>query len=222
MLISHEGRWIFFACSKTGTTSIEAALGEYDEGESIRRELVEKLGLSDQLSRKKVKASPAVKHIRPYLFRQFVPAKIWDEYYKFVFVRNPWDWVVSQYFFNFKPGYLKRMGVRKFTPKDVLEVRQKLARIRKVKREPWVDDGGFQHAYVTDRDGSTLVDYVGRFENLENDFKTVCKTIGVQPVSLPVINTTEHKMYRKHYTAASRDAVYDAYRKDIELFDYEY
>jgi hypothetical protein len=222
VLISHKHRFIFFACGKTGTTSIEAALAKYDEGDSIRRELADDLHSSGKILKPNAKLSRGIKHIRPCLLRRLFPGDLWSEYYKFAFVRNPWDWMVSQYFFNFKAGYLKRIGVVKLSPRDLDRVRNKLKSLTTIGYESWVYDGGFQHSYVLDADGKPAVDYVGRFEHLNDDFSTICENIGIEPAELPALNSSQHGGYRRHYNAASRDAVYRAYWKDIEALGYEY
>lgn len=222
MLISHEHRFIFFACGKTGTTSIEAALKKYDEGDSIRRDIEMQLRSSGRMINPDAKLSRTIKHIRPGLFRELVPAELWKRYYKFVFVRNPWDWMVSQYFFNFKASYIKRIGLVKLSPDDVARVREKLTKLRTVRPAGPVADGGFQYSYAMDADGSPLVDYVGRFETLHDDYGWICKHIGIEAAALPSLNTSKHGRYRRHYSSASREAVYSAYWKDIEVLGYEF
>ncbi len=85
MILSHSHKFIFICSSKVGTTSMEHVLqplqegGEYDFGAG---------GLFPP------------KHVPPALLRAAVSEQIWAQYFKFVFVRNPWDWVVSQWFYN--------------------------------------------------------------------------------------------------------------------------
>lgn len=222
MLISHKHRFIFFACGKTGTTSIEAALKQYDEGGPVKQEIERQLRSSGRLIKPGVKLSRTIKHIAPQLFRELVPDDMWNGYYKFVFVRNPWDWMVSQYFFNFKAGYLKRRGLVKLTAADVDRVREKLRTLKTVRTETRAAEGGFQYRFTVDADGAPLVDYVGRFENLRDDYRTICRNIGIETVDLPALNTSGHRQYRKHYNAASREAVYKAYWKDVEVLGYRF
>ena len=68
--------------------SIEAALGRYQEG-----------------SRYEVGAPNLYhgKHIPPAVLREQVGEAIWEEYFKFTFCRNPFDWFVSQWFWNTRP-----------------------------------------------------------------------------------------------------------------------
>ena len=43
-----------------------------------------------------------------------------------------------------------------------------------------------QIGWIVDGSGNVVVDYVGQFENLENDFKVICERLGVEDTSLPM------------------------------------
>ena len=86
MIISHTHRFIFFRNGKTGTTSIDKALQKYQEGEEYN---ISSIGLFYKA------------HVPPALVRSMLPKQIWSSYFKFSFVRNPWDWIASQWAYNF-------------------------------------------------------------------------------------------------------------------------
>ena len=81
MILSHRRKFIYFAAGKTGTGSIETALHRYKESGALAR-------------------GPHGKHIPPLWVRPEFPEEQWSHYFKFGFVRNPWDWVLSNYFWN--------------------------------------------------------------------------------------------------------------------------
>jgi len=66
-----------------------------------------------------------------------------------------------------------------------------------------------------------LVNFVGRFENLEKDFQTVCIKIGVT-ASLPKINVSSHESYQKYYNDETIEIVNDVFKQDVFTFGYVY
>jgi len=85
MILSHSYRFIFICSSKVGTTSMEQILQPFQEGAEYD------FGIQGLF--------PA-KHVPAAMLRAALPESVWRDYFKFVFVRNPWDWFVSQWFYN--------------------------------------------------------------------------------------------------------------------------
>lgn len=78
-----------------------------------------------------------------------------------------------------------------------------------------------QSSFIFDESGNILVDFIGRFERLEQDFKIVCNTLGVPIGEIPVIRASERdKDYRKYYSSYTKKKVMDFYAEDIEYGDY--
>jgi hypothetical protein len=79
-----------------------------------------------------------------------------------------------------------------------------------------------QKSLVTDRHGDSIVDYVGKFESIEDDFKEVCKRVGVS-ATLPHINRTiGRKSYHEYYSPKSKELVDKHFKEDIEMFGYSF
>ena len=79
-----------------------------------------------------------------------------------------------------------------------------------------------QLPHLLDKKGNLMVDFIGRFERLEEDFKCLSQCIGIQYASLPHTKQSDRKDYREYYTDALRDRVAALYKDDIEYFDYSF
>lgn len=77
-----------------------------------------------------------------------------------------------------------------------------------------------QHAFITDRHCRVLVDFVGRFERLEEDFALVCRHLGIEAQLPPRTHTLRD--YTGFYDQSRRDLVAEHLKTDIELFGYSF
>ena len=75
--------------------------------------------------------------------------------------------------------------------------------------------------FICDENGEVMVDFIGRFENLETDFNRISDQIGISN-QLPHVNRTKHTKYRDYYNAESKKLVHAIALRDIEMFDYEF
>ena len=78
-----------------------------------------------------------------------------------------------------------------------------------------------QSDMVTDENGNILVDFVGRYENLHHDLEKIANILHLD-VSLPRLNSSQHKDYRSYYNKRSKDLVAKYFQKDIEIFGYHF
>ena len=141
-----------------------------------------------------------------------------ENYFKFAFVRNPWDRFASCYF------YLKAGGMN-----EAYDVRdRKIFLDQHDSFEDFILNTNFnrlfaqQHfkpqSYYLDKE----IDFIGRFENLQEDFNIVCDKIGVPQQHIPHKNKSDHKHYTEYYTNRTRGIVEEKYKKDIEYFGYKF
>jgi len=216
MVISHTHRFAFIHIPRTAGCSVSVALGGCAEPV-----------MQYWANRWLDQAGIHVNHYAPLRWRRFrlhtsaailrrqVPAACFDGLFKFTFVRNPWELLVSHY---------------RFVANNPAHHRNRLAR-RLESFERYVDyeirrDKISQSRMVTDHEGRLLVDFVGRMESLERDFATICRRIGVE-ARLPHLNrsagsSSVHDDYREHYTAPLIDRVANHFAEDIARFGYTF
>ncbi len=147
-----------------------------------------------------------------------------NQYYKFTFVRNPWERVYSAFTFLKKGGWNdfdkkwaeKRLALYPNFESFILEGLQKDSTL--------LQENHFipQSSFIT-INGKVSLDFIGRVENIEQDFQIVCHQLGIER-TLNHLNFTKEKKqdYRLVYTEEMKNIVHQLYRKDIELLNYNF
>lgn len=113
--------------------------------------------------------------------------------------------------------YRELSSVKKFSAQDIDFLFQYLA--ANYRSLPY-RKGKFQISYVLDADDKMIIDYIGRFESLENDFNEIVKNIGLTGVTLPKVNVSKHRSFEEYYTEESAQRVYELWRQDFEVLGY--
>ena len=197
-MISHNLRCILIHIPKTGGSSITRVLDPtvqvggdgrqfgYDEGSMAQTNVY----LED-------------KHVSATYLKQKYP-HIFDKYFKFALVRNPWSHIVAQYewhtFIKTFTGrfdqYVSIYRLYQYSMLDQLTV-----------------------------NGHLAVDYIGRFEQLQESFDYVCEQLGISKQMLPHLNLNPKKKYSHYtdyYTDNTRRLVELMHRRDIIQFGYKF
>ena len=79
-----------------------------------------------------------------------------------------------------------------------------------------------QYHFISDWHGKNTMDFIGKFENLQEDFNTLCDKIGIPERQLPHQNKSEHGYYSEYYNNETREIVEEKYAKDIDYFKYSF
>ena len=195
MQISNEYKFIFFAVPKTATQSSWRTFRPY----------VDILDNS---------------HVQPPKVKKEYP-ELWDSCFKFCFVRNPWDRMVSHYFY-----YLATIETWHTV----------LPRMLGGGSEISFQDYLYEHVLMGEPTGpkecnhckeqtawSDYVDYVARYENYKEEVYNIFNLIGIkEEPKFHLENKTEHKSYSEYYDDKSIMIVYEKFKEDIEMYNYEF
>lgn len=156
-----------------------------------------------------------------YYTKVFNPNEI-STYFKFTFVRNPWDRLVSAYFFLKKGGFNNKD--KEWFDKELSQYSTFeefiIKWLSKENIEKWHHFRP-QCSYICDYMGEIKVDYIGYLENINNDFEFIKNKLGLK-VDLPNNNKSEHASYKKYYTLETQKIVSEIYDQDIKMFGYTF
>ena len=230
MIISHKHKFIFLKTTKTAGTSIEIALSKFcgpddvitgfaSEDEKIRQELgyrgrqnylspLWEYNLKD-IGRFLVKGRAKRKfynHITASEVRAHVGQQIWDSYFKFCVERDPWDRVVSLYYYTYKS-----------------EPRPKFSEYIDSNVPLSLKHFGFELYTI---DGQIAVDKICRFENLAEELEVIRTQLGFpEKLNLPRAKSRFRKnrrSYRDYYSEEEKKKIAELFSDEIGLLGYKF
>lgn len=233
MIISHKHKFIFLKTNKTAGTSIEIGLSKFcgpndvitpisSEDERVRKELGypgprnylspiwayrtrDLINFFAKKSNRKLKRK-YYNHIPADKVRTRVGEQVWDNYYKFCFERNPWDRLVSLY-------YWRRRKNPKMTLNEFIDSGLPLV----------LKNKGINIYTINEK---VAVDRVCLYENLIDELETIQLRIGIpEKIILPKTKSKFRKSkedYRNVFNAEQRDRIAEIFHDEIKLFGYKF
>jgi hypothetical protein len=206
MIISFQHKFVFVAVPKTGTHAVRQALRAH-----LGPDDIEQVGLFVQ-KRFPIPELAAIQHGHVSLqqLRPHLPAEQFSSFFKFAFVRNPFDRFVSYCSFmtRFQGEFLAR-------PQRVMAHFLQNPPRQHVLFWP-------QHSFIASPDGKLLTDYVGRVEEMQQSYDEIARRIGIPSSELGRVNASKRNDYRSYYTPPLVNGVAKLYARDLELFGYEF
>jgi hypothetical protein len=183
-MISDKYKCIFVEVPKTGSSSIRMIVGSSSEP-----------------------------HLNICQISHLIEPEKFSSYFKFGFVRNPWDRAVSL--------YERREG---------LQMRNKMSFdqfIHWMKLSSCTCIHPVPHRYQLDwflsPHGDVMVDYIGKFETIDQDWKKISEKIGINSV-LPKLNVNNERVrdYTRYYNKETMSIVSERFAVDIDYFGYKF
>lgn len=231
-MISHANKCVFVHIPKSAGTSVIATLKDANDYENYK-------ALRQNFRPDDNKFTPPPPHLRAYdhVTYGLIDEQAFNSYFKFAFVRNPWDRIVSEY------KYRRHPGMRSF----------KKFLFKAFPIPSWTDEYCHvipQYDFLYSEDGKLLVDFVGKFENIDEGYAHIRKQLGLPPKKLPhknrslslfrrdnnlyqILKTIKDAMsieqkrntfkhYTEYYDAETIEFVEQLYIRDVETFNYSF
>ncbi len=213
MIISHKYKFIFIHIQKCAGTSITYGLNPYLGAEDIVLGCTPK---GEKLSQEWGETKGLYKHVTAKKAKQAIEAmdeNIWNDYFKFSFIRNPWDLVVSTYHWWKKTKW-----------NDENKTGDKIRALNNFEEyvlSPYLRTNTCSQ-FVMDGQGHSMVDFIGRYESLTKDFAYICGKVGLPNINMPVKNTSEHNPYQDYYNEKTKAIVKERFKWDLKNFKYSF
>ena len=149
-------------------------------------------------------------------YKSYYGEDTFNTLYKFCFVRNPYKRLFSAYTFlkqgginnqdlEFSKSYLKEyINFNEF----VLKGLEKKEIMNWVHFKP-------QYTFICDKNDKVVMDFIGKVENLNTDFNTVCKQLNIKS-ELQTLNKS--KIIKNEFSEEIKNIIKLKYQKDFNLF----
>jgi len=205
MIVNHRYKFIFIRTRKVASTSVEIALSKYCDSNDI----ITTMGAHDG-----GKTRSELGYQQPCNYTDFMPhepaetackklkyLQIWDHYFKFSIIRDPFEYLISDYFWK-NPNMEKSFDT--FVDKNIRD-----------KKNNW---------FIHTIDNKPAMDYYVRYENLIDDLNTVSKQVGLPGLLGDEVSKIHEKsQYRKNRSVGISKETYKKisqyYRSEIDLVD---
>jgi chondroitin 4-sulfotransferase 11 len=151
-------------------------------------------------------------------YRDDIGAERWARRFRFAVVRNPWDRAVSQFHYR---KMINETGLQN----SKLAFKEWLRHVYVERSPEYMDEERMflpQWAWVADEQNERIVDYVGKFEQLQTTWDEICDRLERKRTVLPHVKKSSRKDYRNYYDPESRAIIAEFFREDIERFGYTF
>ena len=214
-MISEPKKFIFIHIPKTGGNSVQSILQKYSDDQ-----IVTKAKFQDGVERFEIenKDYHYTKHAKLIEYKKELKPELYEKMFKFAVVRNPWDRLVSYYFSPHR-------GVKEFDRNDFKKLINQIPALGYFTTEIKFMDrvkNKLGLSYKACRPLDKDVDFYIRFENLEEDFKKLCRKLEIPFEPLPKYNKSEKKHYSTYYDNELKELVAKKFKQEIDFFKYKF
>jgi hypothetical protein len=212
-VISHKYKCIFVEVPKTGSASVRAILGRPWKPHlnlwQIKNHMENYWTHVDGRTNRVLEVFYLT---LPKQRRIDIGRKQFETYFKFGFVRNPWDRVVSLYERK-EAGQLRdKMTFEQFV--DWIQYSSATC-IHSLPQR-------YQLDWFVDPNGNVVADFIGKFERLNEDWTFIAKKLGIDETLPHRRANPREQHYTEYYDARTREVITNKFKIDIEHFGYEF
>ena len=220
MIVSHEHKFIYIKAFKVAGSSVLHSLAQQcarDDRVAQPVELRKKKRYERNLNGLRV-------HSLPVAIRQDVGKEIWNSYTKIAVTRNPWDCLVSMYWFGNSKKNRVRHKKHKKAKERVGDCPDYVAEFRRfVAKTHFANPFNRNHLFWNRND--PVADIYLRFESLQDDYNKLCRKLKLRVTELPRLKSKYRKPklhYSEYYDDASIEVVRKKWKWEIEFFNYHF
>lgn len=204
MIISHRHRFIFFAVPKTGTHAIRQALRPHLGPDDLEQVVFLNPSKFPFPELRDIRHG----HISAREIRPVIGDETFDAYFKFAFVRNPYDRFISYC------AFMGRAGEFQAEPRRFMQgLIERAKPPYELLLRPQTD-------FLVGDDGKLAMNAVGRTEELPASYERICAQLGLPAASLERVNASLHRDYREYYDRPLAQWVAAFYARDFDMLHY--
>lgn len=230
MIISHKHKFIFIKPAKVAGTSVELNLSKNCGTNDIITPLnnYNKKSDSDFYIDYSCNYGRFKSHNTPNKLKTMIDKKIWDTYLKITIIRNPFDLVISRYYWLL---FKKKKNIKYYfkNNKFKLLIIEILSFLNLFFRFGYyVNNFNFKwkntHFYL-DENNNKICDYYLRFENIDEDYKLLCKKLNLKYEKLPLIKNKQRikkKHYSKYFNQKQIKKLNLMFENELKIFNYKF
>ncbi|MAH47170.1 hypothetical protein CMI37_15185, partial [Candidatus Pacearchaeota archaeon] len=143
--------------------------------------------------------------------------------FKFTVIRNPWDRMVSWYFYHNNPLYEPKniQGFQNWVKEGMQN------HWKNVDKTNWTNKDPLSILDFLNNNKNIDLNYIGKVETLDEDMKRICEKTNTKYKKLPKKNTSKDrgiikKHYSKYYDEETKNIIRNRFSADLSLFPYEF
>lgn len=216
-MISESHKFIFVHIPKTGGNSIQSQIIRYSEDK-----LVSTNSLQDGVERFEVRHgnSGLRKHSTLTEYKKVLDSDFFHSAFKFCVIRNPWDRLISFYFSPHR-------GKQNWDKGEFIRFARKVKPVRKfIQIEGVLEKINSRlgtNLFPTNRNPLNIdLDYVLKFESLNEDYEVLCKKLNIAFNPLPVRNKSTRDHYSKYYDSQLIQLIEELFEDEIRFGNYQF